>query len=159
MWNETLDQVPVRRLAAARRQTRQLVETASVLGHFDVRYAAVMMRLTVAELLPAVHEALAIGALVEDGRQLALTDHGRHPARLTGRPTFGWDSLTRAELRIARLAAEGLTNQQMADRLALSRHTVESHVRHVFRKLDIRSRVELTRLVMTHEPAVKGLGG
>jgi DNA-binding CsgD family transcriptional regulator len=153
MWNETLDRRPVRRLASARPQTRQLVEIASALGHFDVRYTAVMMHQTVAELLPSVHEALAIGVLVENGQELALTDEPHHPAKPGGRPTFGWDSLTRAELRIARLAAEGLTNQQMADRLALSRHTVESHLRHVFRKLDIRSRVELTRLVVIHEPA------
>jgi DNA-binding CsgD family transcriptional regulator len=152
-WNETVGRRPVRRLASARPQTRQLVEVASVLGHFDVLYAAAMMHLTVAELLPSVHEALAIGALVEDGQDLALNDEPHHCAKPGGRPTFGWDSLTRAELRIVRLAAEGLTNQQIADRLALSRHTVDSHLRHVFRKLDIRSRVELTRLVVIHEPA------
>ena len=70
------------------------------------------------------------------------------------RPTFGWASLTGAELRVARLAASGLTNRLIAAELSLSRHTVESHLRHAFRKLDIRSRVELTRAVLAHEPAV-----
>jgi DNA-binding CsgD family transcriptional regulator len=68
------------------------------------------------------------------------------------RPAFGWGSLTEAELRVARLAANGLTNRAIADELSLSPHTVESHMRHAFHKLDLRSRVELTRVVLTHEP-------
>jgi DNA-binding CsgD family transcriptional regulator len=66
------------------------------------------------------------------------------------RPAFGWGSLTAAELRVARLAATGLTNRAIADELELSHHTVESHVRHAFHKLDVRSRVELTRVVLAH---------
>jgi predicted ATPase/DNA-binding CsgD family transcriptional regulator len=71
---------------------------------------------------------------------------------VTQRPAFGWGSLTEAELRVARLAAHGLTNRAIADELSLSPHTVESHLRHAFHKLDLRSRVELTRVVLTHEP-------
>ncbi|MFF0268313.1 ATP-binding protein [Kribbella sp. NPDC004536] len=66
----------------------------------------------------------------------------------TGRPAFGWASMTAAELRVARLAATGLTNRAIADELGLSPYTVESHLRHSFRKLDVRSRVELTRIVL-----------
>ena len=68
------------------------------------------------------------------------------------RPAFGWSSLTPAELRVARLAATGLTNRAIAEELDLSPHTVESHLRHAFHKLDVRSRVELTRVVLTNEP-------
>ncbi|TCC50365.1 LuxR family transcriptional regulator [Kribbella pittospori] len=139
-----------RQLASARPLTRQLVEIASVLRAFDVQYAALMMHRTVAELLPSVHEAMAIGVLVERGQQLAYNDIAECSPE---RPSFGWGSLTAAELRVARLASEGLTNQQIADRLELSRHTVESHLRHAFRKLDIGSRVELTRMVVIHDPA------
>jgi len=71
------------------------------------------------------------------------------------RPAFGWQSLTEAELRVARRAARALTNREIADELDLSPHTVESHLRHAFHKLDIRSRVELTRAVLTHEPALE----
>ncbi|MGH3485959.1 MAG: ATP-binding protein [Nocardioidaceae bacterium] len=67
------------------------------------------------------------------------------------RPKFGWASLTPAELRVARLAATGLTNRDIAAELDLSPHTVESHLRHAFHKLDIRSRVELTRVVLSQE--------
>jgi len=57
--------------------------------------------------------------------------------------TSGWAALTAAELTVAKLVAEGLTNREVADRLFVSPHTVNSHLRHVFSKLGINSRVEL----------------
>jgi DNA-binding NarL/FixJ family response regulator len=42
---------------------------------------------------------------------------------------------------------DGLTDREVADRLVLSTHTVRHHVKRVYQKLDVRSRVELTRLV------------
>lgn len=59
--------------------------------------------------------------------------------------------LTRSELRVVRLVAQGLTNREIAERLHLSRHTVDSHLRHVFVKLDVDSRVKLTRLYLAHQ--------
>jgi DNA-binding CsgD family transcriptional regulator len=70
------------------------------------------------------------------------------------RPAAGWLSLTAAEHQVATIVAEGLTNAQVADRLFLSRHTVDFHLRKIFRKLDIRSRVELTRLVLEHRDQI-----
>jgi DNA-binding CsgD family transcriptional regulator len=61
--------------------------------------------------------------------------------------THGWAALTAAEIAVARLVSEGLTNRDVADRLFLSPHTVNSHLRHVFTKLRINSRVELVRFV------------
>lgn len=58
----------------------------------------------------------------------------------------GWAAMTASELDVARLVAEGLTNRQVAERLFVSPHTVNSHLRHVFAKLGINSRVELARL-------------
>jgi DNA-binding CsgD family transcriptional regulator len=66
------------------------------------------------------------------------------------RPALGWESLTAAELQVARLAAAGYTNRGIAGRLFISSHTVNTHLRHVFDKLDIRSRVDLTRIVERH---------
>jgi len=63
------------------------------------------------------------------------------------RPKSGWDSLTDAELQVASLAAAGHTNRGIADRLFVSPHTVNTHLRHVFGKLDITSRVDLARAV------------
>jgi DNA-binding CsgD family transcriptional regulator len=67
--------------------------------------------------------------------------------------TSGWAAMTAAELAVARLVAEGLTNREVADRLFVSPHTVNSHLRHVFSKLDINSRVELARLARDYELA------
>jgi DNA-binding CsgD family transcriptional regulator len=64
------------------------------------------------------------------------------------RPVTGWRSLTATERRVAAVIAEGLTNAEAAARLFLSRHTVDYHLRKVFRKLGVRSRSELTRLVV-----------
>jgi DNA-binding CsgD family transcriptional regulator len=60
----------------------------------------------------------------------------------------GWASLTAAERGVAEIIAEGATNREAAVRLYLSRHTVDYHLRQIFRKLGVSSRVELTRLVM-----------
>jgi signal transduction histidine kinase len=57
-----------------------------------------------------------------------------------------WLNLTDTERTVAHLAAEGLTSRAVADRMLLSQQTVRSHLRHVFRKLGVRSRVELARV-------------
>jgi DNA-binding CsgD family transcriptional regulator len=74
----------------------------------------------------------------------------RRRVQALDRPKLGWESLTDAELGVARLAAAGCTNRGIADRLFVSPHTVNTHLRHVFDKLDIRSRVDLTRVVEHH---------
>ncbi|CAM4182166.1 LuxR C-terminal-related transcriptional regulator [Nocardiopsis rhodophaea] len=55
------------------------------------------------------------------------------------------DRLTEAELRVALLVAEGKTNRQVARLISRSPHTVNYHLRQIFRKLDLSSRVELAR--------------
>ncbi len=66
------------------------------------------------------------------------------------RPAAGWASLTDIEQATARLVAEGLTNQRIADQMFISTHTVAFHLRQVFRKLDISSRVDLARIALEH---------
>jgi DNA-binding CsgD family transcriptional regulator len=68
------------------------------------------------------------------------------------RPSSSWARLTERERTVARLVAEGLTNRAVAARLIVSPHTVNAHVRHVFTKLGVNSRVALTRVVLTHDP-------
>ena len=61
---------------------------------------------------------------------------------------MGWHSLTGTEQAVACLVAEGLNNNQVAARMYISTHTVAHHLRQVFRKLSITSRVELIRIVI-----------
>jgi DNA-binding CsgD family transcriptional regulator len=58
-----------------------------------------------------------------------------------------WPGLTKRELAVAVLAGQAMTNRQIARRLAISQHTVSYHLRQIFRKLRIGSRVHLARLL------------
>lgn len=68
----------------------------------------------------------------------------------TERPRAGWGSLTESESAVVRLVADGLTNREAAERLFVSPHTVNSHLRHAFTKLGVTSRIELARVVSEH---------
>lgn len=57
------------------------------------------------------------------------------------------DTLTRAELAVADLVAEGLTSRQIAERLFISPRTVDAHLAHTFRKLEITGRARLAALM------------
>jgi ketoreductase RED2 len=65
-------------------------------------------------------------------------------------PRFGWDSLTPAELRVAEAVGAGLTNAQAARRLFVSPYTVDYHLRQIFLKLGISSRVQLAAFLTRH---------
>ena len=70
------------------------------------------------------------------------------------RPEHGWDALTMPEKRVARLVATGHTNRSVAAELCLSPNTVATHLRAIFRKLEVSSRVQLARqLVSTADHA------
>jgi DNA-binding CsgD family transcriptional regulator len=71
----------------------------------------------------------------------------RHRPAATERPKSGWASLTEAETAVANLAAQGSTNREIANKLFISPHTVSTHLRHVFEKLGVNSRMHLTRVV------------
>jgi DNA-binding NarL/FixJ family response regulator len=51
--------------------------------------------------------------------------------------------LSPAEMRVAQLVADGLTNRQIGERLFISHRTVDTHVSHLFSKLNVNSRVRL----------------
>ena len=73
---------------------------------------------------------------------VAYVARGRGP-RL--RPTAGWASLTKAERDVALLAAQGLTNAEIGQRLYVFPRTAQVHLTHVFAKLGITSRKQLPR--------------
>ncbi|MBO0810546.1 MAG: hypothetical protein J2P23_00710 [Microlunatus sp.] len=77
--------------------------------------------------------------------EAALRDLGVRRGRrgVRARPQLGWDSLTPTERTVADLVAEGLSNPQVGERLYVSRRTVQTHLAHIFTKLDISSRAQL----------------
>ena len=83
-------------------------------------------------------------------RRLRKLGVRRQHRATAGRPATGWESLTEIEQMTATLVAEGLTNHQVADRMYVSAHTVAFHLKQVFRKLGIGSRVELARIVAAY---------
>ncbi|WP_327279319.1 AAA family ATPase [Streptomyces sp. NBC_00597] len=104
------------------------------------------------EAVPYFDTALALYARAGAERDVARVRRRLRAAGVRRRPSPAglsgeWPELTAAELRVVRLVARRLTNQQVAEHLSLSPHTVSSHLRRAFTKLDITSRVELTRLV------------
>ena len=80
---------------------------------------------------------LAIGGVEAAMRRFGVRRGFSGPRR---RPTTGWDSLTDTELNVVRLVAERLTNPEIADRLFVSRRTVQTHVSHALAKLGVAQR-------------------
>lgn len=81
-----------------------------------------------------------------EGSALTPDEAAAYALRGRGRRTrtkVGWDSLTPSELDVVRLAADGLTNPEIGERLFISPRTVQSHLSSVFAKLGIRTRTEL----------------
>lgn len=109
------------------------------------------------EGLPLLEEALEqyerIGAARDAARvRSVLRQHGvrRSGPRRVARATVGWESLTDTERRVVDLVAQRLSNPEVAERLFISRHTVESHLKHIYRKLDLSSRLELAAEAARH---------
>ena len=94
---------------------------------------------------------VALDLATDCGSTRLATDLTRTLSRGGGRPApsarSGPAALTASERRVATLAAEGLTNRQIALRLFVTEKTVETHLGHVLRKLHAASRHDLPRLL------------
>lgn len=124
---------------AALELARSLVDLGSALRHHGRRADA---RQPLREGLDA---AVRCGAevLAERAREELLAAGARpRRNRLTGP-----EALTPSERRVARLAAEGKTNPEIAQALFLTRRTVETHLTHTYQKLGISSREALTAVI------------
>ncbi|HET8754933.1 MAG TPA: helix-turn-helix transcriptional regulator, partial [Solirubrobacteraceae bacterium] len=89
----------------------------------------------------AVELAQACGAtLLADAARTELVAAGAKPRR---HALTGAESLTPSELRVAAMAAEGMTNRDIAQNLFVTPKTVEVHLSSAYRKLDIGSRTQL----------------
>ena len=87
----------------------------------------------------------AVGHAMDQAAAIAYALHenpSQHPASAEGTQP-GVTALTKREQQVAELVATGLTNQEIATRLTLSRRTVEGHVEHSLTKLGLTSRTQL----------------
>jgi predicted ATPase/class 3 adenylate cyclase/DNA-binding CsgD family transcriptional regulator len=91
--------------------------------------------------------AWAEGAALSTDEAIAYALRGRGERK---RPSSGWESLTPTELDVVRLVAEGIPNKDIATRLFVSPRTVQSHLRHVYNKLGLTSRVQLAQEAARH---------
>jgi DNA-binding CsgD family transcriptional regulator len=111
----------------------------------------------VRQLEQAAMELDRCGAVrYRDAAQRELRRLGQHIHRRTrpGEGDTGVASLTEREMEIARLIVDRKTNGEIAGELFLSKKTVETHIRNMFRKLSANSRVDIAQAVEEAERAV-----
>jgi DNA-binding NarL/FixJ family response regulator len=75
------------------------------------------------------------------------TEHGEAAVQSVDTKTWVTE-LTDTEQSVAALITRGLTNREVGERLFMSRHTVDSHLRSIYRKVGVNSRLALTRALM-----------
>ena len=80
-----------------------------------------------------------------------VTDYVRRARGTRQRPSHGWESLTPTELAIVRHVATGLSNPEIAERMFISRGTVKVHLSHVYAKVGLRNRSEVTAEVIRRD--------
>ncbi|WP_306204497.1 helix-turn-helix transcriptional regulator [Actinoplanes sp. RD1] len=158
-------------LAALSPQARHLAHAATTLrAAFPLVQLTRLLAVPPLHVVPAVAELLDSGLLAGDGELLTFThDLVRRAvsadlprpvaAALAGAPGWaapagapGWAALSPREREIALLAGQGLTNQQIATRVGRTTHTVNFHLRQIFPKLGVASRVELAALIRDTHP-------
>jgi DNA-binding CsgD family transcriptional regulator len=103
-----------------------------------------------AQLEQALDLAHHCGATaIADLARAELVALGAKPRRdaITGR-----DALTASELRVARLAAQGMTNREIAQALFITSKTASAHLSHIYRKLEITRRAQLAQALASHAP-------
>jgi DNA-binding CsgD family transcriptional regulator len=131
------------RLLAAAARAREVMGTVPSRWGVDVAEEIATLR---AEMDgDAFEKAWQEGAALDLADAVAYAQRGRGERK---RPSHGWAALTPTEEQVAGLVAEGLSNPDIAERLFISRRTVASHLTHVFAKLNIRTRSELTAAVL-----------
>jgi DNA-binding CsgD family transcriptional regulator len=102
------------------------------------------------QAVDAAHHLGATALATQAETELRAT--GAKPRRVL---LSGLEALTASERRIAELAAEGLTNREIAQTLFITNRTVEGHLTNVFNKLDVESRTRLPAALATPTRAVR----
>ncbi len=129
-----------------------LVELRRAFNEFNVlgvRHDAARTRLLIAQACDALgdHDAAAIEARAASSALESLAADVMTTSEWTFSPP---DGLTRRELEVLRLLAQGKTNRVIAQELVVSEKTVASHVSHIFTKLGVSSRSAATAYAYDH---------
>lgn len=93
--------------------------------------------------------AKALQAREAESTPAASSTAGLFSSQTAQPATLRYD-LTPREIEVLRLLPHGLTYAQIAETLVISPRTVDSHVRAIFGKLDVRSRTAATRIALQH---------
>jgi DNA-binding NarL/FixJ family response regulator len=129
----------LRNTRARAQHAEALLEHGAALRRANFRKDA---REPLREALELAHRCGAVP--LEERARTELAATGARPRKAV---FTGVESLTPSELRVARLAAEGMTNREIAQSLTVTAKTVETHLRHVYQKLDVAKRTELGGLL------------
>ncbi len=122
--------------------------SSRVLRKLDVGSRYELAGLLATPVVPVVADPTAVGSDVRAaGRQHRGPVVRRTPDATVLPIPVDWRTLPGSEQRVVDLVVQGLTNRQIAEKLFLSKHTVDSHLKSAFAKLGVRSRVALTVLV------------
>ena len=99
----------------------------------------------------AFEQCCSEGAALGTTEAIAFAQRGHGERK---RPASGWESLTPAELDVIRLLSEGLSNKDIAARLFISPRTAQTHLTHIYSKLNLPSRVQVVQEAARYiEPA------
>ena len=150
----TADASLLRRAAELFDQGERPLATAAAQEDLAAALAAANAKDEAIDRLEVAYETyVRAGAHRDTARvRAALRSLGVRKRRTTvARPERGWESLTKSEAVVVDLVARGMSSREAAGELFLSLDTVNTHLRHAFGKLGIRSRVQLARLAAERE--------
>ncbi|KAA0236027.1 MAG: LuxR family transcriptional regulator [Actinobacteria bacterium] len=137
-----------------------LLLAADLLGQLDHPFEAAQAQLQAAGMLAVSGHRQAAGTPLRDAlgclealqaqpgadqarEQLQAIEGASQPRTRKRRAVSGWDSLTPTEYEVVEEVCEGRSNPEVADRLGISRRTVEAHLRSIYTKLGVSSRLNL----------------
>jgi DNA-binding CsgD family transcriptional regulator len=99
----------------------------------------------------ALAEAEVVKIALQAASAMSLPDHGSPAGRRSG-------NLTPREAQVSELITEGLTSQEIAIRLSISKRTADAHVEHIMTKLGVRSRAQVAAWLVSSRAASRGAG-
>jgi DNA-binding NarL/FixJ family response regulator len=151
---ETLAEVCVARGRFA--HAARLLAAAEAIAGRRVGALTVRTRAAVRAAVAGELDAAARASAEAEGAAMDMADVAAYIRRTRGRRVRadrGWASLTTSEAMVARLAADGLLNPAIAERLVVARGTVKVHLSRVYAKLGVANRTELAAYIRDVNPA------